>query len=215
MVSELSSRRLRLVKDAPRWAPAILALVSMVFGFAAAASGASLGLSADQQHRLAAGEVVVLDILPPDASKSAGGGTAVGLVQAAPERVWSVLVDYRGHPRYYPRVVSAELVEADAEHALVRYEVGVGPFSFGFHMMKYPDPVRRRIAWRLDANHANNFFRENTGYWQVDPAEGGSLVTYAIAVRTILPGFVTLGAERRSLVDTIKRLRKLVEDAGG
>jgi ribosome-associated toxin RatA of RatAB toxin-antitoxin module len=185
----------------------------MAFGLAAAASGAaSLDLSADQQHRLAAGEVVVLDTLPPDASRSAGGGTAVALVRAAPERVWPVLVDYRGHPRYYPRVVSAELVEADAQHALVRYEVGVGPFSFGFYMIKYPDPVRRRVEWHLDPNRPNNFFRENTGYWQVDPAEGGSLVTYAIGVRTILPGFVTHGAERESLVDTIKKLRKLVED---
>lgn len=187
-------------------------LLSMTFGLAAPASGAaSPRLSADEQHRLAASEVLVLDTLPPGASKSAGGGTAVGLVRAAPERVWPVLVDYRGHPRYYPRVVSAELVEADAQHALVRYVVAVGPFSFGFHMIKYPDPVRRRIEWHLDAKHANNFFRENTGYWQVDPAEGGSLVTYAIAVRTILPGFVTLGAERRSLVDTIKKLRILVE----
>jgi ribosome-associated toxin RatA of RatAB toxin-antitoxin module len=189
-----------------------VALISVVFGLAAAASGApSLGLSADQQHRLAAGEVIVLETLPPGASTSAGGGTAVGLVRAAPERVWSVLVDYRGHPRYYPRVVNAEVVEADAQHALVRYEIGVGPVSFGFHMMKYPDPVRRRIEWHLDPNHANNFFRENTGYWQLDPAQGGSQVTYAIAVRTILPGFVTGGAERASLVDTIKRLRKLVE----
>ena len=185
----------------------------MVLGLAAAASGAaSLGLSADQQHRLAGGEVVVLDTLPPGASTSAGGGTAVGLVRAAPERVWSVLIDYRGHPRYYPRVVSAEVVEADAQHALVRYEVGVGPLSFGFHMVKYPDPVRRRIEWHLDASRPNNFFRENTGYWQVDPADGGSLVTYAIAVRTVLPGFATLGKERESLVDTIKKLRNLVED---
>jgi len=196
----------------PRRARAILVLISMAFGLAAASGEASLGLSTDQQRRLAAGEVVVLDTLPPGASTSARGGTAVGLVRAAPDRVWPVLVDYRGHPRYYPRVVSAELVEADAQHAVVRYEVTVGPFSFAFHMIKYPDPVRRRIEWHLDATHANNFFRENTGYWQVEPAEGGSLVTYAIAVRTILPGFVTLGAERGSLVDTIKKLRKLVED---
>jgi ribosome-associated toxin RatA of RatAB toxin-antitoxin module len=197
-------------------ARATFALIATIFGLAAAAAGAaSLGLSADQQHRLAAGEVVVLDILPPGASKSAGGGTAVALVRAAPESVWSVLVDYRGHPRYYPRVVSAEVVEADAHHALVRYTVGVGPFSFGFHMIKYPDPVQRRIEWHLDSNHPNNFFRENTGYWQVDAAEGGSQVTYAIAVRTILPGFVTSGAERESLVDTIKKLRKLVEDEKG
>jgi ribosome-associated toxin RatA of RatAB toxin-antitoxin module len=187
----------------------------MAFGFAAASGTASVDLSVDQQQRLAAGEVVVLDTLPPGATKSAGGGTAVALVRAAPERVWSVLVDYRGHPRYYPRVVSAEVVEVDAQHALVRYTVGVGPFSFGFYMIKYPDPVRRRIEWHLDANHPNNFFRENSGYWQVDVAEGGSLVTYAIAVRTILPGFFTHGAERESLVDTIKKLRKLVEDEKG
>lgn len=196
----------------PRRARAALGAASVLVFAAAAAGQGSLGLSADQRDRLAAGEVVVLDALPPGASPSAGGGTAVGRVRAAPERVWPVLVDYRGHPRYYPRVVNAELVEADARHALVRYEVGVGPFSFGFHMMKYPDPARRRIEWHLDPDHPNNFFRENTGYWQVDPAEGGSLVTYAIAVRTILPGFVTLGAERRSLVDTIKKLRTLVEN---
>jgi ribosome-associated toxin RatA of RatAB toxin-antitoxin module len=193
-----------------------IALVSLAFGFAAAASSvASLGLSADQQHRVDAGEVVVLDALPPGASKTAGGGTAVALMRAAPERVWSVLIDYRGHPRYYPRVTSAELVEADAQHALVRYEVGVGPFSFGFYMNKYPDPVRRRIEWHLDANRPNNFFRENTGYWQVEPAEGGSLVVYAIAVRTIVPGFLTHGAERKSLADTITKLRKLLEDEHG
>jgi Polyketide cyclase / dehydrase and lipid transport len=195
-----------------RRARATFALLFMAFGLAAASGAAPLGLSADQQHHLAAGEVVVLDTLPPGASKSAGGGTAVALVRAAPERVWPVLVDYRGHPRYYPRVVSAEPVEADAQHALVRYEVGVGPFSFSFHMVKYPDPVRRRIDWHLDPSHSNNFFRENIGYWQVDPADGGSLVTYAIAVRTVLPRFATLGTERESLVDTIKKLRNLVED---
>ena len=192
---------------------AILTLVSTAVGVACVASGAALlGLSTDQQRRLAAGEVVVLNTLPPGASASAHGGTAVALVRASPDRVWPVLVDYRGHPRYYPRVVSAELVEADAQRALVRYEVAVGPFSFAFHMIKYPDPVRRRIEWHLDATHPNNFFTENTGYWLVEPAEGGSLVTYAIAVRTILPGFITLGAERRSLVETITKLRKLVEE---
>ncbi|HEY7041226.1 MAG TPA: SRPBCC family protein [Methylomirabilota bacterium] len=194
----------RLDRSARR-ARTIVTLVSAILGLAAPAAGAN------RQERLAAGEVIVADTLPPGASESAGGGTAVGLVRAAPERVWAVLVDYRGHSRYYPRVTNSEPVEVDERHALVRYEVGIGPFSFGFHMLKYPDPARRRVEWHLDAAHPNNFFRENTGYWQVDVAEGGSLVTYAIAVRTILPGFVTLGAERRSLVETIEKLRGLVE----
>jgi ABC-type transport system involved in cytochrome c biogenesis permease subunit len=58
-------------------------------------------------------------------------------------------------------------------------------------------------------------FRENSGYWQVDPSERMSLVTYAIAVRTMLPAFVTLGAERDNLVETLTSLRKLVEEGGG
>lgn len=193
-------------------APRPVVLLVLALGLAAAPGVAALDLSADEQRRVAAGAIVVLDALPPGAGPSARGGTAIGLVRAAPERVWPVLVDYRSHPRYYPRVISAELVEADARHALVRYEVGVGPFSWGFHMMKYPDPARRRIEWHLDAGHPNNFFRENVGYWQVDPAPGGSRVTYAIGVRTIVPGFLTFGAERRSLVDTVERLRKLVEE---
>jgi ribosome-associated toxin RatA of RatAB toxin-antitoxin module len=174
-----------------------------------------LGLSRDQQHRLAAGEVVVLDALPPAASKSARGGTALALVRASPEQVWRVLVDYRGHTRFYPRVVGVEVLEADDRHALVRYEVGIGPFSFAFRMNKYPDPHRRRIEWQLADGHANSLFRENSGYWQVDETEDATRIVYAIGVRTILPAFLTLGAERQSLVDTINALRDLVEDGKG
>jgi ribosome-associated toxin RatA of RatAB toxin-antitoxin module len=172
-------------------------------------------LSDDQQRRLGAGEVIVLDTLPPKAGKSAHGGTALAIVRASPERIWRILVDYPGHTRYYPRVTGVEVLEIDERHALVRYEVGIGPFSFGFHMNKYLDPIRRRIEWQLADGRANSLFRENSGYWQLEEAAGGTLVTYAIAVRTILPAFATSGTERDSLVDTLKSLRKLAEDGAG
>src|SRR5262249_56393116 len=82
----------------------------------------------DQRRRLAAGEVVVTDELPPGASETAHGGTAVAVMRASPEQVWRVIVDYPGHPRYYPRVTSAEVVEQDARRAIVHYRVTVGPF---------------------------------------------------------------------------------------
>lgn len=172
-------------------------------------------LSDDQQRRLGAGEVIVLDALPPRAGTSAHGGTALAIVRASPERVWRILIDYPGHTRYYPWVTGVEVLEADEQHALVRYEVGIGPLSFRFHMNKHPDPIRRRIEWQLADGRANSLFRENTGYWQLDEAAGGTLVTYAIAVRTVLPAFVTSGSERDSLVDTIRALRKLAEEGGG
>jgi ribosome-associated toxin RatA of RatAB toxin-antitoxin module len=168
------------------------------------------------RRRLAAGEVVVTDTLPPGASKTARGGTAVAIVRASPEQVWRAIVDYPGHPRYYPRVTSAEVVERDERHVIVRYVVTVFPFSFNFYMDKYPDARRRRVEWRLADGRAHGLFRENSGYWQVDAADAASasLVTYAIAVRTMLPAFVTGGAERTSLVQTVTALRKLVEPPG-
>ena len=57
--------------------------------------------------------------------------------------------------------------------------------------------------------HVADAFAERYGMRWLPPL--GFENTYAIAVRTILPGFVTRGAERRSLVETIGRLRALVE----
>jgi hypothetical protein len=79
-------------------------------------------------------------------------------------------------------------------------------------MEKIPDARRRRIDWHLAEGHGHGLFRENSGSWQVDAADADSLVTYALAVRTLLPGFVTRSAERESLTETVIALRKVVED---
>src|SRR5215831_9299249 len=180
---------------------------------AAVSTAPTSAMSEDMRRRLAAGEVVVTDELPPGASDTAHGGTAVAILRASPEQVWRVIADYREHPRYYPRVTSADVVEQDARRAIVRYRVTVGPFSFRFYMEKHPDPLRRRVEWHLAEGRSHGLFRENSGYWQVDPTDGGqaSLVTYAIAVRTALPAYVTAAGESSSLSETMNALRKLVE----
>lgn len=190
---------------------ALLLLVGMECGLVTAAQAAPLPLPDDHERRLAACEIILLDTLPPGASQYAQGGTAVALVRSPVEKIWSILVDYPGHPRFYPRLVSAEILKISERHALVRYVVAIGLLSFRFHMDKYQDAPRRRIEWQLATGHSNGLFRENSGYWQVDGRDGTSLVTYALAVRTVLPAFLTRAAERDSLVDTINGLRRLAE----
>lgn len=193
-------------------ARALLVLAVLAGAVSAASPAGPRQLSEDQRRRLAAGEVLVDDTMPPGASETARGGTALALVRATPDQVWRVLVDYPGHSRYYPRVVAAEVVEQNERRVVVRYHVGLGPLSFGFHMDKFPDPRRRRIDWHLADGHSHGLFRENSGYWQVDASDGASLVTYAIAVRTMLPAFVTRGAERESLTETVTAMRNLAEN---
>ncbi|OLC16484.1 MAG: hypothetical protein AUH29_04875 [Candidatus Rokubacteria bacterium 13_1_40CM_69_27] len=172
----------------------------------------SLGLSPTQLERLARGEVVLLDVLPPGSSSGpVQGGTALARVQASPEAVWRVLVDYRHHPGLYPRVVDTEVLEGGLEHALVRYVVGVGPFSFGFHVNNYADAARRRIEWRLAPERRNDLFRDSWGYWQIESRGADVVLTYAMAARTVLPAFVTRGAERDGLVETLKAVRERAE----
>lgn len=171
-------------------------------------------LSTDQQRRLDIGEVVVMDLLPPGGpAKASQGGTVLALVHASPEAVWQVLTDYARHRGLYPRVVDARVLEADGYHALVRYVLGIGPFSFGFHVNNYADEARRRIEWRLAHERPNDLFRESWGYWQLEPRPSGVVVTYAMAARTVLPAFLTRGAERDGLVETVKAVRERAEQA--
>ncbi len=174
-----------------------------------------LALSADQQRRLANGDVIVLDVLPPGAAKGSQGGTGVALVKASPEAVWRVLVDYARHSGLYPRVVKAEVLARDPERALVHYVVGVGPFSFGFHVNNYPDAAHRHLDWRLEHERPNDLFKESSGYWQIDADSAQPdhvVLTYAMAARTVLPAFLTRGAERDGLVETLRAVRKRVEE---
>jgi len=190
---------------------ALVVLVGLEGAPIGAAPAGSLPLPEDHERRLAAGEIIALDALPPGASSQAQGGTAVAVVRAPVEKVWGILTDYAGHPRFYPRVVSAEVMKASAGYALVRYVVAIGFLSFTFTMDKYQDPESHHIRWQLAPGYPNRLFRENSGYWQVDHRDGASLVTYGLAVRTVLPGFLTRTAERDSLIDTIAGLRRLAE----
>jgi hypothetical protein len=171
-----------------------------------------LALSREQLERLQRREIVVLEVLPPGGSgQPAQGGTGMAFIRARAETVWRLLVDYPAHRGLYPRVVDAVVVETDDQHAVVRYVVGVGPFSFGFHVDNHADVGRRRIDWRLASERPNDLFRESWGYWHIEARGQDSLLTYAMAARTVLPAFVTRTAERDGLIETLKAVRARAE----
>jgi ribosome-associated toxin RatA of RatAB toxin-antitoxin module len=192
--------------------PRVLALVLCSLAVLGAASRVhAVPLSDDQRRRLERGEIVVLDVLPPGGAGPGQGGTAVSVVRAAPDAVWRLLVDYPGHAGLYPRVVGTEVLQRDAGHALVRYEIGVGLLFFRFDVDNYPDDARRRLVWHLAQGRSNGLFRDTWGYWQVEPHAQDTVLTYAMAARTVLPAFLTRGSERAGLVGALTAVRARAE----
>ena len=163
-------------------------LLLVACGVAPAVRAGPLPLTEDHQRRLAAGEIIVVDTMPPGATQFAQGGTAVALVRAPVEKVWSILIDYPGHPRFYPRVVGVEVLKVNDGHALVRYVVGIGPMSFSFHMDKHQDAARRRIEWTLAevSPTASSGRTPATGRWS-DATGRASSRTRSPFARSCLP----------------------------
>ena len=184
-------------------AAALLLLIQATVAWAAPPT-----LSARERQRLEAGEIVVLDVLPPGASKSALGGTAIAIVYAPVSAVWAILIDWPNHTTLYPRITRAEVTHTDPSRVRVHYTLGIGPFPFDIYMDKYPDEARHHVRWHLAEDQPSRFFSENSGYWQVDEAGADSVVTHAVGTRTIAPDFLTRGSHRNSLIATIEALRK-------
>jgi ribosome-associated toxin RatA of RatAB toxin-antitoxin module len=189
----------------------VLVVTAILAPSALTRASAASALASAQPEQLARGEVVLSAALPPGAQTGSMGGTATALVRATPDAVWRVLVDYRRHSGLYPRVVAADVLEDDQGRTLVRYALGVGPFSFRFHVNNYADAAHRRIDWHLADDRRNDLFRASTGYWLLEPDRDGVVLTYAMAARTVLPAFLTRGAERDGLVQTIKAVRERAE----
>ena len=77
------------------------------------------------------------------------------------------------------------------------------------------EPVPGPAVYVEGCRSCHPALRENSGYWLVERRDGASLVTYALAVRTLLPAFLTRAAERDSLVETINGVRRLAEKGDG
>lgn len=67
---------------------------------------------------------------------------------------------------------------------------------------------------RLDQGQDNDLFRDQWGYWKVEPWGEGALVTYAMGGRTTLPAFLTRGSGQDAAVLTMKALKEHVERLG-
>jgi uncharacterized membrane protein len=148
-------------------------------------------LNATEKAQLLRGEAVRRQIR----SDSGGRGIAIMDIAAPPEKIWEVIVDYKGYPNWIDDLESTKIYGGDkATGYKVQFELSV----FGIGVTYYIDhdfsPAQGAMTWQLDYSRESDI-DDSTGYWLVYPATdhpGHTRLEYSVDLRLKgwIPGIV-------------------------
>jgi uncharacterized membrane protein len=101
-------------------------------------------------------------------------------INAQPENVWNVLVDYPKAPEVFENLKLCEVVESKGRVKLVRQVVRTGlPFEFDY-IVALTEDKPYRIEWYRESGS----LKEVTGSWELEPDDSGekTKITYSIFI---------------------------------
>ena len=118
-------------------------------------------------------------------------GIAIMDIDASPEKIWDVIVDYNGYSNWIDNLDRTKIYGGDkASGFLVEFEVSV----LGLDVVYYIDhdfyPDKGYLSWQLDYSKESDV-DDSTGYWLVYPSPskpGASRLEYSVDLR--LKGWV-------------------------
>jgi len=142
----------------------------------------------------------------------------LGIIDAAPEAVWDVLLDFEGQQEWTPKVETAEVYTdgADPARAGVKFSTKVMLRTLSYHLMMRIDAAGKNIEWSLDPDQKNDFERVN-GAWRVLPlGEDRSIAIHEMDVVTgmAIPQFIQKFFMNRDLPGIVESLKQRVESGG-
>ncbi len=163
-------------------------------------------LSAEEQHRIAAGRPVFKTFAHHQDVRA----LAAFRVDAPPHVVWSVVTDFDKYPRWIKGVAAARVYRRDSNRVHVMFDVNhwfVGRYVYHIeHTLKPSNDAW--ITWRLDRGLPSDF-EDTVGFWRISGLDATtSLVTYSATLRldTWVPGFI----ERQLIRGTLKQATEWV-----
>ena len=137
--------------------------------------------------------------------KSGGRGIAIMDVQAPPEKIWKVILDYSKYPNWIDNLEKTQVYGGSAESG---YNVAFDLSVFGMEIIYYIDhdfhPDKGALTWQLDYSRESDI-DDSTGYWLVFPAPGRpgfTRVEYSVDLRLKgwVPGIVENMLAKKGLV---------------
>ena len=133
-------------------------------------------------------------------------------IDAPPERVFDVALDFERYPVWAADIKEVEVEARDDEGrgTSVRYRTAAMGQSARYTLAYDYSDAPHSMAWKLTEG---NIMRVLDGSYTFDPSNGGTLVTYHLEVELLIPmpGFVKRRAEAKIMGTALRELKRRVE----
>lgn len=137
--------------------------------------------------------------------------TSTITIAAPPERVLAVIADVACYPEWTGQIKSAQVVEADEQGRPreARFVMDAGALKDEYALAYVWGDLR--VDWQLVGK--STVQRSQVGAYALTPQDGGTLVTYELAVDLSMPmlGMFKRKAEKLIMDSALKALKKRVE----
>lgn len=159
----------------------------------------------EEAAQLKAGATVVRQ----DTARGASSGVAMAWVEAPPEKVWAVILDFDAYVEFLPYVTSSKSTMTRSGQRGAELELTTKGYVTRYHQViadhrsqGYLTFQMRPLGWSP--------LRTSSGWWRVTPWEGGSLVVYSVDVATAF--YLPKSTHDKAAAVGLPRMVELVAD---
>ena len=133
-------------------------------------------------------------------------------MEAPPERCYEVVLDFERYPEWVADIKHVEVLarDADGRGTKVAFRAAAMGRSTSYTLAYDYAAAPREVSWVLEKG---DITRRLDGTYVFEPSEGGTEVTYHLAVELVvpLPGFIKSRAEGRIISNALRELKSRVE----
>jgi ribosome-associated toxin RatA of RatAB toxin-antitoxin module len=136
-------------------------------------------------------------------------------ITAPPERCYRVVLDFERYPEWVADIKHVEVLDRDDEGrgTKVAFRAAAMGRSTSYTLAYDYAKAPHEVSWVLEKG---DITRRLDGTYVFDAVDGGTEVTYHLAVELVvpLPGFIKSRAESRIIGNALRELKTRVETGG-
>jgi len=123
-----------------------------------------------------------------------GRGVAIFRVNATPDKVMDVIVDYSNYKNWIDKIVTSDVYAGPKDMIYVHFITKAVGISVEWYVEHKVNRAEHWLTWTLDYSR-NSDLDDSVGYWRVTPVKGQSnmsQVEYSVDIRLKgwVPGFI-------------------------